>query len=93
MIVKDFLKKATTYLGEISNFIEDHNMKALNYIYKTIQWLIGKALEAIILCLSNQNMCMQVPAFDVAVICLIMMAVPWGPFMGYLACTKQQVSE
>lgn len=96
MTVKDLKKKKkrlSTYPGEISNFIEDHNMKALNFIYKATQWLLGKALEAVILCLSNQNMCMQVLAFDSAVICLIIMAVPWGPFMGYLACTKQQVSE
>lgn len=94
MIVKDLKKKRrSTYPGEISNFTEDHNMKALNFIYKAIQWLLGKALEAVLLCLSNQNMCMQVLAFGSAVIRLIMTAVPWGPLMGYLACTKQQVSE
>lgn len=95
MIVKDFFfkKKGGAINLPRINFTEDHNMKALNFIYKAIQWLLGKALEAVLLCLSNQNMCMQVLAFDSAVIRLIMTAVPWGPLMGYLACTKQQVSE
>lgn len=88
---KSFCKWPSTY-PEISNFIEEHDIKALDYIYKTIQCLLRKALWAITLCLSNQHMSMQVLVPNNAV-CLTITTVPWGPFIGYLAWAKQQLSE